>query len=93
MKPVPWQISSLFMRHASLCGFSVRGCEEVPDNYPRSADSAQLFVGDVDVSSPVTEQQYKELFQEVVSALAELLAEEPDAAEALRGRTFARVLH
>jgi len=30
---------------------------------------------------------------EIVAALAELLAEDPEANEILRGRTFARVLH
>jgi len=53
----------------------------------------QLFVGDIGISPAINAAQYAEIFQEVVAALSEVLAEEPEAAESLRGRTFARVLH
>ena len=36
---------------------------------------------------------FGKIFREIVTALAELLAEDPEAGEILRGRTFARVLH
>jgi hypothetical protein len=93
MKMLPPQIESLFARHEELCGFSVRGCDEVPDNCPRSGDEGELFVGDLGVLPGVDAGQYAEIFQEVIAALIELLSEQPDAAESLRGRTFARVLH
>jgi len=92
MKPVPPQIASLFERHAALGGFSVRGCDEIPDNCPRDAD-AELFVGDIDNSPALSADQHNEIFEEVVATLAELISEEPRAIETLRGRTFARVLH
>ena len=82
METLPSQIASLFARHAALAGFSVRG---------GAAD--QLFVGDIGISPAINAAQYAEIFQEVVAALSEVLAEEPEAAESLRGRTFARVLH
>jgi hypothetical protein len=93
MKTFPPQIASLFARHEQLCGFSVRGCDEIPDSCPRSGDQGELFVGDIGVLPSVDEGQYAEIFEEVVAALTDLLSERPDAAESLRGRTFARVLH
>ena len=93
MKSLPPQIADLFERHAALSGFSVRGCDEIPDNCPRSGDDAELFVGDIGISPALNAEQYGEIFQELVVALAELIDEEPDAIEELRGRTFARVLH
>ena len=93
MKSLPPQIADLFERHAALSGFSVRGCEEIPDNCPRSGDDAELFVGDIGISPALNAEQYGEIFQELVVALAELIDEEPGAIEELRGRTFARVLH
>jgi hypothetical protein len=91
---LPAQIESLFTRHPALCGFSVRGLEELPDNCARDGEhDSELFVGDVGISPALSREQFGEIFQEIVVALAELIAEEPEAGEALRGRTFARVLH
>jgi hypothetical protein len=91
---LPAQIEALFLRYPVLCGFSVRGLEELPDNYPRSADpDSDLYVDDVGVSTALSHEQFGEIFREIAAALTELLAEEPEASEALRGRTFARVLH
>jgi hypothetical protein len=91
---LPAQIEALFLRCPALCGFSVRGLEELPDNYPRSEDpGSELYVDDVGVSPALSHEQFGEIFREIAAALAELLAEKPEAGEALRGRTFARVLH
>ena len=93
MDVLPAQIASLFERHAALCGFSVRGADQIPDSCSRDEDDDPLFVGDLSVSCPIDAEHYHKLFEEVIAALAELLSEEPEAAESLRGRTFARVLH
>lgn len=72
----------------------MRGLEELPDNCPRSDDpESDLFIGDVGISPALSQEQFGEIFRQIVAALAELLTEEPEAGEALRGRTFARVLH
>ena len=92
-KPLPAPIESLFARYPSLWGFSVRGLADVPDSCARSGDEAELFVSDVGVSPSLTREHYGELFQEITATLAELLAEQPEAREELRGRTFARTLH
>lgn len=93
MKPVPTQIVSLFERNAALCGFSVRGRGEIPDNIPTTDDEGELFVGDIGISPAVSEAQYAEIFEEVVAAVTEVLAEDGDANGLLRDRTFARALH
>jgi len=92
--PFPAQIESLFLRHPSLCGFSVHGIDEVPDNCPRSGDGdEQLFIGELGIAPPIGAEQSDEILREIVAALAELLAEDPAAGFILRNRTFARVLH
>ena len=92
--PLPAQIESLFTRYPSLCGFSVHGLDELPDNCPRSAEhGVDLFIGEVGISPLPGVEQLGEIFREIVVALAELLDEDPEAEETLRGRTFARVLH
>jgi hypothetical protein len=92
-KPVPAPIESLFQRYPALSGFSVRGLDDVPDNCSRSGDDSELFVSDVGVSPSLSSEQYGEIFQEIATTLSDLLAEQPEVTELLRGRTFARTLH
>lgn len=93
MKPVPSQIASLFERNAALCGFSVRGRGEIPDNVPTTDDEGEVFVGDIGIAPTVSEAHYEEIFDEVIAAVSEVLREGGDAADSMRGRTFARTLH
>ena len=91
--PLPAQIESLFARYPSLCGFSVHGLDELPDNCPRGGENGvDLFIGEVGISPLVGAEQRGEIFRQIVVALAELLDEDPEAEEILRGRTFARVV-
>jgi hypothetical protein len=92
-KPIPASIESLFHRYPALAGFSVRGLHDIPDSCARSGDESELFVSDVGVLPSLTNDQYGEIFHEIASTLSELLAEQPEAAEFLAGRTFARTLH
>jgi hypothetical protein len=89
---IPAQIASLFERHPALWGFSVRGSDQVPDSCPRDEDDDPLFIGDLGISPTINAAHYAEIFEEVIATIAQVLAEEPQAAEILRGRTFARVL-
>ena len=59
--------------------------------YSRRTASARAF--SASPSAAVSQAQYAEIFEAVVAALAEVVSEQPDAAEELRGRTFARTLH
>ena len=75
------QVESLFARCPELCGFSVR------------SENDELFVSDVGIAPRLSAQQYGEIFQDIARTLADLLEDEPEAEEMLRGRTFARTLH
>jgi hypothetical protein len=79
---LPPQIESLFTRYPALCGFCVRSPAE-----------DELFISDIGVSGEMSAEQYGEIFEQIVVALAEMLCEEPEAGDSLHGRTFARVLH
>ena len=92
--PLPAQIESLFARYPLLCGFSVHGLDELPDNCPRSGDGDEdLFIGEIGIALTIGAEQCGEILREIAAALAELLAEDPAAGGILRNRTFARVLH
>ena len=93
MHALPPRIASLFERHAALCGFTVRGSDQIPDSCPRGDMDAEFFVGDIGIAPALSARQYAEIFEELVVALAQMIDEEPGAAERLRGRTFARTLH
>jgi len=92
-RPVPAPIELLFARHPALAGFSVRGLADVPDSCSRSGDEDELFVSDIGVSPSLSSEQFGEIFEEIATTLSELLAEQPQLEELLRGRTFARTLH
>jgi hypothetical protein len=87
------RIEDLFDRCPALCGFSVRDPADLPDSCTRSDAGSDLFVTDIGISPRLGADQYGEIFNEIFSTLSELLAEEPEAGEKLRGRTFCRTLH
>ena len=75
------QVESLFERCPELWGFSVR------------SENDELFVSDVGIAPRLSAQQYGEIFQDIARTLADVLEEEPEACQFLKGRTFARTLH
>jgi hypothetical protein len=75
------QLESLFARCPDLCGFSVR------------EEAQELYVSDIGIAPRLSAEQYGEIYQDIAQTLGELLEEEPQAGEGLRGRTFARTLH
>jgi hypothetical protein len=75
------QVQSIFARCPELWGFSVR------------SENDELFVSDVGIAPRLTAEQYGEIFLDIAMTLSELLEEQPEASEWLRGRTFARTLH
>lgn len=75
------QLASLFARCPDLFGFSVR------------EEAHELYVSDIGISPRLSAEQYGEIYEEIAETLGELLEEEPQAGEWLRGRTFARTLH
>jgi hypothetical protein len=75
------QVESLFERCPELWGFSVR------------SENDELFVSDVGIAPRLSAAQYGEIFQDIARTLADVLEEEPDACQFLKGRTFARSIH
>lgn len=75
------QLESLFARCPDLCGFSVR------------EEAQEFYVSDIGISPRLSPDQYGEIYQDIAETLGELLEEEPQAGDWLRGRTFARTLH
>jgi hypothetical protein len=74
-------LESLFARCPDLSGFSVR------------EQAQELYVSDIGISPRLSAEQYGEIYEDIAETLGELLEEEPQAGEWLKGRTFARTLH
>lgn len=71
-------METLFQRYPALCGFSVQD---------------DLSFTHVACHPALYGEQARMLCDEISAALHELLEEEPEAAELLRGRTLARSFH
>src|SRR5215467_5754658 len=80
------QISALFQRCPELCGFSVQ-VKVLAEG--RTSDEEELFVTAISIAPRLSKQQYTEIFEQISSTLTDLMAERPEAATLLRGRTFA----
>jgi hypothetical protein len=83
------QIESLFDRCPDLCGFSV----EARATDMGAPDDGELVVTAVGISPRLSAEQYGEIFAQIAASLAELMEDEPESADWLAGRTFARVVH
>lgn len=70
---------ALFVRWPELRGFSLR--------------AEDGFRVEVTCFPALRREREDELFEDISEALAKLVEDRPEAAERLRGRTFARVLH
>jgi hypothetical protein len=84
------QILALFQRCPELCGFSVQ-VKVLAEAKP--SDEEELFVTAISIAPRLSKEQYTEIFEQISSTLTELMAERPEAATLLRGRTFARTVH
>jgi hypothetical protein len=75
------QLESLFARCPDLWGFAIR------------EEAQELYVSDIGISPRLSAEQYGEIYEDITQTLGELLEQEPQAGDWLRGRTFARTLH
>ena len=73
------RVAALFERCPVLCGFTLHPLGPLPAQV--SCHPAQY------------DEQMKKILGEVSEMLLELVDEQPEAAELLHGRTFARTLH
>ena len=86
-------IKTLFRRLPTLCGFSVRDAAALPRDRLAQSPASGLFVTEVSVYPMRDLNAPPELCNEIVTALDELIDENPVAGELLRERTFARDFH
>ena len=90
MKTVHAAVSDIFTMHPELCGFSVQDAETLTRERVSGQLEAGLYLADV---ATTTNGSSEQLLGEISVALLELIDEDPEAIDALRGRTFARTLH
>ena len=87
------RMDALFRRCPALCGFSVQEGSRITRE--RAADhlDGDLFLADLACHPAVDPDHFAALCDEISHALLELADEQPEAAELLPGRTFARTMH
>lgn len=87
------KIRALFMRCPSLHGFSVQDRAMLPRNIDQTKiPDADLFVTEIGLF-PRLDSQFDEIYDEITLAISDLVHEQPQAYDFLRGKTFARTLH
>jgi len=90
MKTVHATVDHIFAMCPELCGFSVQDAETLT----RERDSGRLEGGLYLADVATTTLDYSEqLLGEIAAELLDLIDEQPEAVDELRGRTFARTLH
>jgi len=96
---VAMQIRTLFGRCPELAGFAVQDRAAVRDlvfwshDNDRSDEKSRLIVTDIGFSATVSWEELEEVYTLIGTAISDVLSEQPEAFELLRGRTFARTLH
>jgi hypothetical protein len=71
-------MNTVFQRYPALCGFSVQ---------------EDLSFTNVACHPALAGDEAQMMIEEISAALRELLEEQPEAAEIIRGRTLARIFH
>jgi len=96
---VAMKIRSLFGRCPELAGFAVQDMAAVGDlvglslEKDLSDEKPMLFVTDIGFSTTVSREEVEEAYTLIGTAISDVMSEQPEAFELLRGRTFARTLH
>ena len=90
MKTVHATVNHIFAMCPELCGFSVQDAETLTRDRVSGQLEAGLYLADV---ATTTNGSSEQLLGEIAAELLELIDEDPEAVDALRGRTFARTLH
>lgn len=87
------KIHALFSRCPTLCGFSVQHRDQLaPQITENQIPDADLYVTEIGIYPKLGSEQHADLFDEITVTLSNLVNEQPNAYDVLRGRTFARTL-
>jgi hypothetical protein len=90
MKTVRHTVDQIFASCPELYGFSVQHADTLTEDRASGQIEGKLYLADL-ATAPYAPAE--RLLGEIAVALLELIDEQPEAAEELRGRTFARTLH
>ncbi|HJY79233.1 MAG TPA: hypothetical protein VKE95_21495 [Burkholderiales bacterium] len=90
MKTVHATVNHIFAMCPELCGFSVQDAESLTRDRVSGQLEGGLYLADV---ATTTFDHSEQLLGEIAAELLDLIDEQPDAVDELRGRTFARTLH
>ena len=91
MKTVQATVQQIFAACPELCAFSVHEAGSAS-----AASTSEPLEGNLRLDVEVTPYAYapsERVVGEIAVALLDLIDEEPEAVDELRGRTFARTLH
>jgi hypothetical protein len=87
------KMAALFIRCPTLCGFSVQDRAQLPEQITeQQIPDADLYVTEIGIFPKLGAEQYADVFDEITVTLSNLVGEQPNAFDVLRGRTFARTL-
>jgi hypothetical protein len=87
------KMAALFLRCPALCGFSVQDRAQLPEQITeQQIPDADLYVTEIGIFPKLGVEQYADVFDEITVTLSNLVSEQPNAFDVLRGRTFARTL-
>jgi hypothetical protein len=87
------RLESLFLRWLPLHGFSVQESGKLGRKRCAGHLEGDLFLADLACYPALDGEQAAALCEEISAELLDLVEDRPEAAELLRGRTFARTVH
>jgi hypothetical protein len=96
---VATQIRKLFGRCPELAGFAVHDLAAIQEvdglshERERSEANPRLIVTDIGFSATMSREDLEEIYTLIGTAISDVVSEQPEAFDLLRGRTFARTLH
>ena len=86
-------IKALFAACPNLCGFAVEALSGLHGDPDPHEGENRISLSQVSFGSPLSRDEAHQVCSLIVGVLSELVAEQPEAYELLRDRTFARTLH
>ncbi len=86
-------ITALFAACPNLCGFVVEDLGESGGPAELDQDEERLVITQISFGGPCSGDESQQICSLIVNAVSELVTEQPETYELMRGRTFARTLH
>ena len=86
-------VAGIFEEHPMLCGFSVQKRSTLTKERAIVPLQGELCLADLAVATWPGFRATREFYNQIACMLLELMDEQPEARDLLRGRTFARTLH